>query len=98
PPVHNGPRAWRQFTSAQEVMSEIEHFVGESYLTNDVVCAQSVLHCNAAAKQKVQMYSVFLRGCIAKGITEKPKDPARPCGQLSGGLSAMRIGRPRGPS
>ena len=67
-------------------------------LTLDEVCTLRVHHCSATAGWKGRRSRATLPGYIAKGIPGKFKDPARPCGRLSGGPSVMRIGRLCGPS
>lgn len=70
--------------SVQEVMSEIKPLLDEACLTIDEVCVQGVLHRNTAARRKDRMCRAILRGCIAKGIAQKPEDPFKPAYEILG--------------
>eukprot|EP00930_Biecheleria_cincta_P031002 TRINITY_DN21485_c0_g1_i1.p1 TRINITY_DN21485_c0_g1~~TRINITY_DN21485_c0_g1_i1.p1 ORF type:complete len:326 (+),score=51.06 TRINITY_DN21485_c0_g1_i1:58-978(+) len=60
--------------SLDEVMSNIKEQLDEACETIDFVSVQGCLHHNIAARRKDRMCRRILRGCIAKGIVEKPKD------------------------
>merc|ERR1719401_2818947 len=64
--------------SHEEVMSEIKERLDEACLTIDEVSTQGVIHRNTAARRKDRMCRAILRGCIVKGLLEKPKDPFEP--------------------
>jgi len=74
----------KQPSSKDEVMAEIKDKLDDACLTIDEVCVQGVLHRVDAAWAKDRMCRAILRGCIKKGLLEKPEDPFEPAYQSIG--------------
>jgi hypothetical protein len=70
--------------SLDEVMGTIKSQLDEACEVVDEVCVQGVIHRNTAARRKDRMCRAILRGCIAKGLLEKPEDPFIPAYKVIG--------------